>query len=102
MSMRQYIDRYVTDYPELLDLVAADDSDATSCITKSAYPAHLPMNELMIGLKSKKYFRGVIRCQRDNNPADCYVIVEYPTESGGSTRQSVLVKGALFIMIYYY
>ena len=93
--MRQYVNDFVTDYPELLDLVAAEDlsMQVSAARPKQLFPAHLPMNEIMEGLKVRRFLKGTIRCERDNI-SDCYVVVH---SKDGVTRKSVQIKG----MIHY-
>lgn len=93
--MRQYVHDYITDYPELLDLVAADDS--TMQVTaggpdqsRPLFPVHLPLHEVMDGLKTRKLLKGTIRCARDNI-FDCYVVVH---SADGVTRKSVQIQGS--------
>ena len=98
--MRQYVELYVSQYPELLDLVANDTNDnrdndvadRTCLMEQDVYPAHLPMTEILQGLKNRKYLKGVIRCQHRDNPFDCYVIVRL-TVNRQSIQKSVLIKG---------
>lgn len=97
MSMRQFVNKYVSEYPELLDLVAADDlsmqvaSEAGGAQQQSrmVFPLHLPMHEVLDGLKSRRFLKGTIRSDRDNC-LDCYVVVH---SSDGVTRKSVQIKG---------
>ena len=108
--MRQYVDKYVTDYPELLDLVAAEEeterdlahSDGASSSGGAPkqpallFPLHLPLHEVLDGLKSRRFLKGTIRCARDS-PSDCYVVVH---SADGVTRRSVQIKGTRCIMIF--
>lgn len=95
--MRKYVSKYVSDFPELLDLVAADDlsmqvtSEGGPAQSRLLFPLHLPMNEVLEGLKSRKFLKGTIRSDRDNC-LDCYVVVH---SSDGVTRKSVQIKGNL-------
>lgn len=97
--MRQYVSTYVKEYPELLDLVAADDSTMQvdgEEQTRLFYPLHLPMHEVMEGLKARTLLKGTIRCDRDSC-LDCYVVVH---SSDGVGRRSVQIKGTTpFIVI---
>ena len=94
MSIRQYVSEYVTDFPELLDLVAADDTamqlgGVGATQPRTLFPLHLPMNEVMEGLKTRRFLKGTIRCERDSI-FDCYVVVH---SSDGVTRKSVQIRG---------
>lgn len=115
MGMRQYVSKYVTQYPELLDLVAADDSamqvtvpapisdvlhspllnysthiqvDGTQA-PRLLFPMHLPLHEVLEGLKGRRLLKGTIRCERDN-PFECYAVVH---SSDGVSRRSVQIRG---------
>lgn len=95
MSIRQYVSEYVTDFPELLDLVAADDTamqlgGVGATQPRTLFPLHLPMNEVMEGLKTRRFLKGTIRCERDSI-FDCYVVVH---SSDGVTRKSVQIRGS--------
>jgi len=95
MSIRQYVGEFVTDFPELLDLVAADDSGmqvggAGSAQPRMLFPLHLPMNEVMEGLKTRRFLKGTIRCERDSI-FDWYVVVH---SSDNVSRKSVQIRGS--------
>lgn len=100
MSIHQYASQHLKEYPEVLDLLATDARFAESATIsinnkKEAnnlqviYDHHLSMSELSTGLRSKKLFRGVLRCSRDDWQ-DCYVVVH-----DGNNRKSIMVKGLL-------
>eukprot|EP01038_Epipyxis_sp_PR26KG_P006749 gene6749-9246_t len=92
MTMKTFVEKYLDLYPELMDLVASDTVvDQMVIDSTQKYTAHLPINEVLNGLKSKRYFRGTIRCVRDN-PDDCYVIIH---TADGEERKSIQVKGKL-------
>lgn len=95
MGIRQYVSEFVTDFPELLDLVAADDTamqveGAGADQPRTLFPLHLPMNEVMEGLKTRRFLKGTIRCERDSI-FDCYVVVH---SSDNVTRKSVQIRGS--------
>jgi exosome complex exonuclease DIS3/RRP44 len=95
MDMRQYVSKYVTQYPELLDLVASDDSamqvsaEGGNGAPRLLFPLHLPMHAVMEGLKARRLLKGTIRCDRDNC-LDCYVVVH---SADGVSRRSVKITG---------
>ena len=96
MSMREYIQQFVTQYPELLDLVAHDGFNAItdgSDVTSWVYPLHLPMSEVLNGLKVGTYHRGIIRCQQRDTPNDCYVMLRSADKSIDGASKYVLVQG---------
>ena len=95
MGMRQYVGKYVTQYPELLDLVASDDTamqvsaESGNGAPRLLFPLHLPMHAVMEGLKARRLLKGTIRCDRDNC-LDCYVVVH---SADGVSRRSVKITG---------
>eukprot|EP01041_Mallomonas_annulata_P005740 gene5740-11608_t len=66
LNMKQYISKYIDQYPELLDLLAADSSNfQIKC--KAIFPSHHSLPDLMHGLQTKKLLKGTLRCKgRDN------------------------------------
>jgi hypothetical protein len=95
MSMRRYVEQFIAEYPELLDLVAADDSASSGGGSSGAdsaqlFPAHLPMSEVQEGLKNRRLLKGTIRCERESSSQACYVVVH---AADGVTRRSVQIKG---------
>jgi exosome complex exonuclease DIS3/RRP44 len=87
--MRGYITKYLYEYPELLDLLAADISISTNMKSELIYKPHLTMPEISIGLKSNKFLRGTIRCKKDSCN-DCYVVVH---TGENEARKSVIISG---------
>jgi exosome complex exonuclease DIS3/RRP44 len=53
------------------------------------FPAHLPNDQLKSGMKTGKYFRGILRV-KGNDRNDCYVLL---TNFSGKDRKTVTVKG---------
>lgn len=58
------------------------------------------MDELLKGIKNKKYYRGVIRCRGGGRLGydDCYIVVHGETTVGGkkkTLRWSISIKGKL-------
>lgn len=94
MSMRGYVNKYLHQYPELLDLLAADTSPLpTDASADVSYHQHLPMSEISIGLKAKRLLKGTIRCCRDDW-TQCYVVVH---TAEGEPRRSVTLQGEVFL-----
>ena len=81
--------RFATEYPQLVDLVAADAS-MTAGGTEVIYEEHLPMHVIQSGLRSKRFLRGTIRCKREGI-TECYVVVHSDEEN---SRKSVNITGA--------
>jgi exosome complex exonuclease DIS3/RRP44 len=92
-SLRSYVQKYLSDYPELFDLLSTADLTADSSDASSAgyFPKHLPMNELIAGINAKKYLKGCLRVKRDHWH-DCYVVVYLSDQE--SSRRSVTISGA--------
>lgn len=102
LTMRQYVEKYLQDFPELLDLLAAETvtpageaaaalhTDETAItLSRHYYPSHVSMEEISTGLKCKKYLRGTLRCRGDDWQS-CYVVIH---TSEGEQRRSVTVQG---------
>lgn len=94
LSMRDYVGRYVNEYPELMDLVAADDSSSNRAVQinleAAQYTPHLPLDQILSGVKSRQLFRGTIHPSSDSDWTVCYVIL-HSAESGG--QRSVKIIG---------
>ncbi len=91
-SMREYVEQYLHQYPELGDLLAADSSSPSSaCLSTlaSPYPAHLDMSAVLLGLRNKTLLKGTLRCKRDDW-RECYVVVH---TAEGQPRRSVQISG---------
>ncbi|GFH54366.1 exosome complex exonuclease DIS3/RRP44 [Chaetoceros tenuissimus] len=91
MSVREHIlDLENEDHEiSLSDLVAQFSTVVSTEQTKKQYyPAHLPQNELSIGVKSGKFFQGYIRAERGCHDK-CYVTVRQ-----GEDRVAVNIIGA--------
>lgn len=78
------------EYPQLMDLVAADSTLRVEP-TSTGYSEHLPVSEVLKGLREKRYLRGTLRAKREG-PHCCYVVV-HSDEDGA--RQSVNITGKL-------
>ncbi len=100
VSMRNYVSGHQVQYPELMDLMAADErvvqEQQNSSVVggvlaqaSSFFPSHIAMSDILQGLKSKKYLKGTIRCKRDNID-ECYVVVH---TAEGEPRRSVTIRG---------
>ena len=90
-SVRQHINELENDNPELsLSDVVAQFSTASSHEkeSKQYFSAHLPQNELSMGVKSGKYFQGYIRAERGADDK-CYVTVRQ-----GEDRVAVSIIGS--------
>jgi hypothetical protein len=107
--MRQYVQQYVTEYPELLDLVAHDGFNTTLSATAAGggiaqqptlmYPIHLPMSEVLNGMKVGRYHRGIVRCQQRDTPFDCYVMLRSADKSADGASKYVLIQGKTFFLL---
>lgn len=89
--MLQYVTRFVDAYPELMDLVAADD-DTTVHMSESPsvrFSPHISIDQITVGIKSRQLFRGTIHPVADSW-TNCYVILHNADSTG---RRSVKVIG---------
>lgn len=86
--MRKYAEEFSVLYPQLIDLIAADFAMVSN--TAEIFLSHCSMAEIMSGLNSRKYFKGVIRC-KGSSPYDCYVVLH----TGSGQRKSVVIRGKL-------
>jgi hypothetical protein len=105
MTMNAFVARYVTQYPELNDLMTFDlsakdiseteDEEATNVPRqKRLYSPHVSDVEVSVGIRSKIYLKGVLRVKRDNIN-DCYVIVhEDSSNSQNSSSRGTPSKKA--------
>ncbi|KAF1324731.1 Exosome complex exonuclease rrp44, partial [Globisporangium splendens] len=83
--------------PELRDLmsttategaVASSEGVSSSKKRKTLYPEHLKMSEILAGIKNKRFFQGVIRCNRDH-ALECHVLIH----GVGDVKVPVLIQG---------
>lgn len=83
--------------PELRDLMSTTatepntaSSEGVSSSKKRAalYPEHLKMSEVLAGIKNKRFFQGVIRCNRDH-ALECHVLIH----GVGDVKLPVLIQG---------
>jgi exosome complex exonuclease DIS3/RRP44 len=90
MSVQQLVTSLAGTHPGLQDLVALNEEGDAGDWSSSMEQVkeHLPMSELMAGIKSGKFHRGVLRAGR--SWANGYVLVE---GLGGEDRISVLIEG---------
>ena len=95
LSMRDYVSRYISEYPELMDLVAADDTSSNRAVqnnlTAAQYSPHLPLDTILSGVKSRQLFRGTIHPSGENWTM-CYVIL-HNAESAAAGQRSVKIIG---------
>ncbi|GLD92419.1 hypothetical protein PINS_up000952 [Pythium insidiosum] len=100
MTLAEFLDADAVQYPELRDLLAISSSDpattsgsgnATTTVggkRKNLYPEHLPLSELLAGVKSKRFFQGVLRCNRDHW-LESHVLIH----GADGARVPVLIQG---------
>jgi hypothetical protein len=91
-GMRSYVNKFFADYPELHDLISSDQVivDDTSSHQRRIYSSHISMKDISDGLRVNKFFKGVLRCKRDDWN-DCYVVLHDFMKPG--VRKSVNIKG---------
>ncbi len=79
-----------------MDLLAADAvTMSQGMANRTIYPAHLPIGDILTGIKTKKYFRGTIRVKRDCW-WETYVVVHTLGPNNEELRRSVAIVGASF------
>ena len=63
MSMREYVSSFVSEYPELMDLLAAtDEAGIVGLNDENIYPEHLPLSALNAGIKSGRCVWSICDC----------------------------------------
>lgn len=96
-TIEAFIKPVETQCPELRDLMSttatepnAASSEGVSRSKKRAalYPEHLKMSEVLAGIKNKRFFQGVIRCNRDH-ALECHVLIH----GVGDVKLPVLIQG---------
>jgi len=97
LSMQRYVHTHFGDRPELLDLLSQEDytadqlADAQRIKEKEKlFDAHLSMEQISEGLRTKRFLRGTLRVRRDDSH-DCYAIVHGGGNDGA--RQTISVTG---------
>lgn len=89
-SIYDYVNDYLSEYSELFDLISATESFKLSKHPhKVLYSPYLSVKELMHGIRTKQYLKGVLRVKRDNW-MDCYVVIQ---GIGNELRRSVNILG---------
>ena len=92
-GMRDYVDSFLSKYPEIRDVLSADslsNSALLSGLSSYSYPPHLSPQELSAGLKGSRFHRGTLRCQSRFNWLECYVVLH---SAEGEPRRSAFVVG---------
>jgi exosome complex exonuclease DIS3/RRP44 len=69
--------------------ISSSSSSSSRRVAPLLFPAHLPNDQLKSGMKTGKYFRGILRV-KGNDRNDCYVLL---TNFSGKDRKTVTVKG---------
>jgi exosome complex exonuclease DIS3/RRP44 len=65
VSVREYVESR-SDYPELVDLVAASNDDELDAASKFSFPEHLSATQIAVGLKSGAFYQGAISISTHN------------------------------------
>ena len=91
-SIHHLVEEEGEKYPKLHDLLAAESTtsaldNTTSSTASSFYPAHLPMADLLVGVKARRYFQGTLKCNRESW-MDCYVMLKE-----NNARVAVQIQG---------
>ncbi|TMW65317.1 hypothetical protein Poli38472_007959 [Pythium oligandrum] len=97
VTLTQFLQPLEPTCPELRDLLSTTASSETTKAegvsstkrSKTAlYPEHLAMSEVLGGIKNKRFFQGVLRCNRDHW-LECHVLIHGPD----GAKIPVLVQG---------
>ncbi len=98
-NLVEYIQQYLSNYPEVVDML--------SIVNKSLFPLkkqdthkykqlmhnyseHIAVDDISLGLRSKKYYKGIVRISNRNSWCnDAYVVVTM----SGDLRKSIILKG---------
>ncbi|DAZ98034.1 TPA: hypothetical protein N0F65_004524 [Lagenidium giganteum] len=94
VTIEQFLKQYDETCPDLRDLLSTSalvdtlTEESSSRKRKTLYPEHLPMSEILAGVKSKRFFQGVIRSNRDHW-LECHVLIH----GAGGARVPVLIQG---------
>lgn len=84
---------YSSDCPRLLDFVSPDYQQKDDL--EIVYDSHLSSEEMMIGIRSGRYHKGVIRAKAECWH-DCYVVVN---SEGGDARKFICVSGNFLVFL---
>lgn len=96
-TMEEFLRPVEKECPELRDLMSTTATESTTASSegvssskkrKTLYPEHLKMSEILAGIKNKRFFQGVIRCNRDHS-LECHVLIH----GVGDVRVPVLIQG---------
>lgn len=98
-TIAEFVKPLAAKYPELQDLLSASAAEETNMSLegvsttrgrhrKQLYPEHLSANELLAGLKSLRFFKGTIRCNRDHW-LECHVLIH----GSNGVKIPVLLQG---------
>eukprot|EP00605_Chrysophyceae_sp_TOSAG23-4_P000450 GSChrysophyteH1.ASY1.ANO1.508.1 assembled CDS len=78
-TMHSHINRYLTVYPELGDLLSSSATVGRETSLQTTYPAHLSPEAISSGLRSGKLLRASLRCSERRPGVDnwtrCYAVV---------------------------
>jgi len=99
ITIKSFLKPLETKHPELMDLLAAgvgSEGDKNtgksnapdSKAPRTFYKEHMGMSEVLAGIKNKRYFQGVIRCNRDHW-LECNVLIH----GLGDAKVPVLISG---------
>ena len=104
-SLRQYVEKYLSNYSELFDLLSSTHfdermvEDGGSILSEGTfYPTHRQAVDVADQKRAGKVYEGIIRCDR-NDYNKCYVIVrqgssrDKQSQSGEDARKSITVVG---------
>ena len=98
-NMKDHLQCFLKDFPELGDLLASSEGRATSQDLPIPYPAHMSIDGISAGLRTGKILRGSIRVAGGargglNAWQKCYAVVQDRTKDKNGTRRFLDVTGA--------
>lgn len=86
----------LTDFAPTTSAPSSSSSSSSTSFYPTSLPPHVPRDEVKAGLKTGKFFKGVIRV-KSNDRRDCYVIL---SGFSGKDRKSVTVRGKLLLPLF--
>ena len=98
-NLVEYIQQYLSNYPEVVDMLSIVNKSLFPLKKQDAhkykqlmhhYTEYIAVDEISLGLRSKKYYKGIVRISNRNSWCnDAYVVVTM----SGDVRKSIILKG---------
>lgn len=96
-TIAAFLEPFEAECPELRDLLSTTASSAPATTSSSVsssrkkaalYPEHVPLPDVLAGIKNNRFFQGVLRCNRDH-ALECHVLIH----GAGGVKVPVLLQG---------